>query len=307
MSAAVSTEAASPDELLAAAEDAERQVRELRGLASQITNEADRIAAVAVAARTERDRLLRPPLEWVHPLVMGQPRLDLKTASKLVRCIEQLGPSKVSTIAEHTGIEIDRARRQLGKLRERGIVELSGMKRGAIWMLPGQGEALPADRSNYRHLIRDAAQKLDTFTRPEIEAELPQLANATIRRHLNELVDDGVLERERVGKPFLYSFVKAEGPTPARPRQATPESLVIDRRFRGSVTTGRRLRRSGREVRDTIRQVESQGAQIREAKHGYLVVKPDGTVADSVPKTTSDWRGMKNLRATLKRHGYDVP
>ncbi|WP_051898632.1 hypothetical protein [Sciscionella sediminilitoris] len=59
-----------------------------------------------------------------------------------------------------------------------------------------------------------------------------------------------------------------------------------------------------KDVRKLIRRLEAQGFEVRYSAKGYPLVYRDGEFVTKLPQTPSDWRGLKNSVAHLKRHGY---
>jgi predicted ArsR family transcriptional regulator len=161
--------------------------------------------------------------------------------------------------------------------------------------------------------VRSAAAKLKHFTAAELGQHLG-VTRDTANRHIEQMILDGIVRSAGVkrgnGRPApQFAFKAPTAVAVARRKEATPEQRVaaafVTARSRGSVVSGGRTRRkrAGRgAVRQLIASAERQGAEIKEQKHGYAVVK-DGRTLGSIPKTASDHRSLKNARAELKRGG----
>jgi hypothetical protein len=62
-----------------------------------------------------------------------------------------------------------------------------------------------------------------------------------------------------------------------------------------------------KEVRNLIRSLERQGAEVRKGQGGHNKVYRDGKLVYVFPATPSGGnRAMKNARAGLRRIGFDV-
>jgi hypothetical protein len=116
------------------------------------------------------------------------------------------------------------------------------------------------------------------------------------------MVEDGHLERERVGTANVYAYVEPEAASgPSQPFGEARRSTRV-----AVAGTGRKRLAGGRaEVRQLVRAAERQGATVRQAKHGHLV-KRDGKVITGIPKTASDHRSLRNAKADFKRKGLDA-
>jgi DNA-binding transcriptional ArsR family regulator len=294
-----------PETLRERADECERKADELR--------ERSRIERVeAMRLRREADALENARRLTPVPTAGGgggstDARAELATAiaAWLVRCRK---PKSSTEIAEHFGAPISRTRGALDLLVEKEIVIRSGLKRGTRYRLRREGEVETQPQpfgQRYHEVVRDTAVRLGTFTFAEIWAELPDLAEPSLRRWLNRLVDDGVLSVERVGTSNLYAYEDAPNTSPThKPRGEIIPTVVP--RSRGSVVEGNGARRiARREVRELVEAAQAQGADIRLQKHGYAIVV-NGETITSVPRTPSDHRSLKNVRAELKRAGLNA-
>ena len=60
-----------------------------------------------------------------------------------------------------------------------------------------------------------------------------------------------------------------------------------------------------KDTRRLLDQVERQGFVVKRLASGHFrISKADGTFVTTVAGTGSDWRGLKNARAVLRRHGF---
>ncbi|WAB09248.1 HicA-like toxin [Gordonia phage LittleMunchkin] len=64
---------------------------------------------------------------------------------------------------------------------------------------------------------------------------------------------------------------------------------------------------SNKEIKDLIKQVQAAGAEVRTTKRNpHYKVYLGGRLIGTIPSTPSDWRGIKNSRAQLRRNGLDI-
>jgi DNA-binding HxlR family transcriptional regulator len=211
-----------------------------------------------------------------------------------------------SELAEFFEVSPSRVRSALELAIECGFVRRTGLKRGTrYWATDKAPETPDPFGQRWHERVRDEAIKLGTFTLAELADRLPELSEATLRRWLKQLVDDGAFECERVGVTNVYAYLEPT-PEPLRKVEGTERTEERSRHGRGAVAgTGNNRRAARREVRDIIRTVERQGATVREGKHSY-VIEHNGEVIDAVAKTASDTHSNRNLAAKLKRGGLDV-
>lgn len=64
---------------------------------------------------------------------------------------------------------------------------------------------------------------------------------------------------------------------------------------------------NGKELTRLISGLEAQGFTVKSTKDGYRLYPDNGTKILTLHLTLSDGRGMKNLRADVRRAGYDWP
>jgi hypothetical protein len=211
-----------------------------------------------------------------------------------------------SELALHFAVSPHRVRSALELAIECGFVRRTGLKRGTrYWATDKAPECPDPFGQRWHERVRDEAIKLGTFTLAELGERLPELADATLRRWLKQLVDDGSFECERVGVTNVYAYLEPAS-EPLCNAEGTERAEKRSRRKDGAVAgTGGSRRAARREVRDVIRSVERQGATVKPVKHGYLIER-DGEVVTAVPKTASDHRSLKNVRADIKRGGLDA-
>lgn len=287
----------------------------LRERAAECEARADDLRERSRAVRVEAMRLRREAdaLEnaaRLTPVDVGEGSKDARAeyarelATWLARCRK---PKSSTEVAEHFNWPISRTRGALDLLVEKEIVLRTGLKRGTRYRLKREGEVVSHPKptgQRYHEVVRDHAVRLGTFTIAEIWAELPELSMAALRRWLAKLVEDGVLSVERVGTSNLYAYEDAPNTAPThRPRG---EIDIVPAVARRSVVEGSGARRiARREVRELVEAAQAQGADIQLRKHGYAVVF-NGETVTSVPRTPSDHRSLKNVRAKLRRAGIDA-
>jgi DNA-binding HxlR family transcriptional regulator len=210
-----------------------------------------------------------------------------------------------SELAMHFAVSPHRIRSALELAIECGFVRRTGLKRGTRYWATDKAPDTPDPFGQRWHeRVRDEAIKLGTFTFAELGERLPELSEATLRRWLKQLVEDGSFECERVGVTNVYAYVEPT-PEPVRAEGTERAEETCRQRDRAVAGTGGNRRAARREVRDVIRTVERQGATVREGKHSY-VIERDGEVIDAIAKTASDTRSNRNLAANLKRAGIEV-
>lgn len=67
-----------------------------------------------------------------------------------------------------------------------------------------------------------------------------------------------------------------------------------------------RKRPARKEVRHLIAEIEAAGGSVRRSKSGHWKVYLNGHLVTSIPNTPSDWRGLLNSRALIRRAGIDI-
>lgn len=272
------------------AEEARQRAKRLLVEASRLDREAEALAAVEAL----------PP---ARPVFEPSDRAILAGDVALHLAHHRTRQGKSSTeLADHFAVSPHRMRAALELAIECGFVRRTGLKRGTrYWATEKAPEAPDPFGQRWHERVRDAAIELGTFTFADIRRELPSLSEPTLRRWLGRMVESGHLERERVGTANVYAYVEPE----AAP-VASPALREARRSLRSGVPgTGRRRLAGRAEVRELVRSAERQGATVREAKHGHIV-KRDGEVIAEIPKTASDHRSLRNVKADFKRNGLDA-
>lgn len=66
-------------------------------------------------------------------------------------------------------------------------------------------------------------------------------------------------------------------------------------------------RAARKEVRRLIAQIEAAGGSVVRARSGHWKVYVNDRLVTSIPNTPSDWRGLMNTRALLRRAGIEIP
>lgn len=61
-----------------------------------------------------------------------------------------------------------------------------------------------------------------------------------------------------------------------------------------------------KEIRRLVVAIEAAGGHVVRAKSGHFKVYLNGHLVTSLPGTPSDWRGLKNTRALLRRAGVQL-
>jgi CTP-dependent riboflavin kinase len=273
------------------AEEARQRAKRLLVEATRLEREAEALAAVEALPPA------RPQFEPSDRAVLAG-----DVALHLAHHRTRQGKSSTE-LADHFAVSPHRMRAALELAIECGFVRRTGLKRGTRYWATDKAPEIPDPFGQRWHeRVRDAAIGLGTFTLADVRRELPSLSEPTLRRWLGKMVEDGHLERERVGTANVYAYVEPEAAPVASP------ALREARRSLGSGVpgTGRKRLAGGRaEVRQLVRAAERQGATVRQAKHGHLV-KRDGEVITGIPKTASDHRSLRNVKADFKRKGLDA-
>lgn len=62
-----------------------------------------------------------------------------------------------------------------------------------------------------------------------------------------------------------------------------------------------------RGLRTLLKELERQGGRVKETKKGFMVYPPDPKASPvAIHKTPSDHRAWNNMRAELRRSGFNV-
>lgn len=266
---------------------------------------------LAEAIRLEREAEALAAIEFLpQPMIRNQwePSERALLAGEVAEHLNhhRTRQGKTSTqLAELFGVSPHRIKSALDLAIECGFVRRTGLNRGTRYWAADKAPEFPDPfGTRWHERVRDEAIKLRTFTIAELAEKLPELSDATLRRWCAQLVADGSFECERVGVTNVYAYLEPATPSPLPDGRewANGKSHSGVRAVSG---TGNRRRAGRREVRELLDAAERQGATIREQKHGYAI-ELDGEVIDSIPKTASDHRSLKNVRASLRRGGIDA-
>jgi DNA-binding Lrp family transcriptional regulator len=211
-----------------------------------------------------------------------------------------------------------RLRGVLARLEEGGKIVRRGIKRGTRYALASEAapDATPTNVhvfQSYETLVRDAAVKLDTFGIVDMQRELPDLSEATIRRWVRKLEDRGVIEgvRDGVAKVYAYKTPTTTAPT-TRPRRETPEkeaartaTPVLFQRRGGVVAGAGRGERAGSTiVNELLREVRPHGLEIKRTSHKIVFVREGVEIANC--STTPGASSLKETRRSLQKAGVPV-
>jgi hypothetical protein len=292
------------EELRARAEHCERRSSELRDEARALMAQAVVYRRQATEREIEERRRVEEPLANLN----GSREVGEMVLEVLAGLDE---PQPLSVLATILGEEPDALRRVMAKLIDARLVVRTGLKRGTRYRLPEAGED-PEDAElasqRYEGAVRDAARRLGTFTVDDLAGEFPDVSRMTLYRWLKVWVERGALERERVGKAYVFAVLRPDdlsAPTTA-PRSAPKPWEAPERVARGApVAKPFSIRVGRRESRDLLAlAVEAGGELVKEQAHGYLI-EYEGK-RWSIPKTASDHRSLANARAKLRAMGLDL-
>lgn len=300
--------------------------------ADQLREQARALERAADRLRDERMELLRESWSLVHEAerleserpaltTVAEPTAAETDADLLGRVCEFLetgeGEWSSSDVAEHLAITQGRARAALTRLERIGMVARTGIKRGTRYRLtveeeaptPTVAETKVREFGNYRTLVRDAVIKLGTFGFVDLQRELPDLSEGTLRRWLRTLEDEGHVESVRAEGRNVYAYMKPEGTTPARPKRATPEQeatrMAALAPARATVAGTGRAVRSGASIVDAlIREVRPYGVEVTFSAH-RVEYRKDGRIIATSSKTPGA-SSLKGTRGELRRAGVPV-
>lgn len=282
-----------------------RQARALDTRAEALRNEARELAREATDLRIEAGRLTRGPLEAAA--AAGARGEDPFTA-RVEAVLDGSGALSMSDLTDHLNATPTRVRAALARLERDGRVARSGIKRGTRYRIVNADDeaARVHDFRTYETMVRDAAVRLDTFEFVDLQRELSDLSEATLRRWLRRLQERGLFEAERVGTTWVYAYVSgdpASNPT-HRPRHESPEAearrLAGPERARGDAVMGTGAMKLGRkEMDDLMREVRAHGVTVKKTHGGHLAwLCPSGATVRtaSTPSSSSTDKIRKELR-----------
>jgi hypothetical protein len=219
--------------------------------------------------------------------------------------LEDFGRCTVPQMAEHLNVKTARIRTTIAALEQDGEVARLGVGAGTIYALPSEvepSEIRSGKQGSAKSMIRDAARTLDVFSFSEIRAECAVLSDATLRRYLPELVEEGVLSAERMDRALtkVYAYNRptvSDGPT-ARPKVPTPEAEIVAReRNRAVAGTGRAGRAGGAIVNELLREIRQfPEVEVVKTKHAFLF-RRNGQTLSSCSRTP----GASSLAGTRKK------
>jgi hypothetical protein len=265
--------------------------------ADALACEASELRYEAMELRVEVERMTRTSVGFVNgdptPDPFGDQFLD-----RVQAVLDGAGPLAMADLTEHLSEPPARIRAALAQLESQGKVVRSGVKRGTRYQLAGDSTpATVTPFDSYEALVRDVAVKLGTFTLVDLQRELPDLSEATLRRWVRKLQDKGAFVSERVGAAKVYGYVPAEGGPTHRPRQA-PEWIAP--RERGGTVAGTGTTKVGHKELDAlVREARAHGVKVEKGKGGHLAwVCPSGAVvySGSTPSSSSTDKMRKRLR-----------
>lgn len=297
-------DAADAVRLLAQAETLRSRARALRAEAADLDTDATELVVAA-------DRATRAPLVMLHPT--PEPEDDTRFLDRIVSELEGAGPLSVAHLAEHLGATPARVRNGLARLESIGTVARRGIKSGTRYELAGADtdDTVSANVhtfQSYEVAVRDAVVRLDTFDMVELQRELPDLAEGTVRRWVRRLEERGLLTSERVDGRNVYALTeRPSGPT-NRPRYVAPEveAKTMVRDSAPVAGTGGGVRAGVPIVDELIREVRGldPDIKVKRRSHKFAFMRGDWEIAScsSTPGASS----LKGTRSQLRKAGVPV-
>jgi predicted ArsR family transcriptional regulator len=286
-----------------------QQAAALDQKAERLRAQAREFAEQAIELRLAADRQKREPAQIIMQRRVA-PERDARLLTKVSETLEQIGPCSSAVVAEHLNVTQQRIYQALCALEKSGAVKRSGIRRGTLWGLADDEDlAGHHERASARTLVLTAARRLDTFDLRMISDELPMLTDEGVRRALRKLVDEGAVTEARDGKRKIYAFEKPASTPVNRPKHELPEAKIINlaRRNGGPIQgTGKRARPTDKDVAELFDRIREAGAEIIRQDNGHWQIKRGDQVLEVLPGTPSDWRGLLNARAKLRRAGLAV-
>lgn len=285
------------------------QADALDARADALRDEARELAREAMYLRIEAERLTRAPLSAVPASAPSPSVADLPARVEAV--LDGAGALAMSDLTSHLKASPARVRAALARLEAQGRVSRSGIKRGTRYRLAGEDEvaAKVQEFRSYEGAVRDAAVKLGTFELVDLQRELPELSEATVRRWVRRLEDRGIFASERVGVANVYAYVPPDAGPTHHPRDVPPEvqarQLAGRQQSRGDVVAGTGTVRAGSPIVNAlIREVRPYGITVKRTSHKIVFMR-DGVViagCSSTPGASS----LKGSRAALRKAGVPV-
>lgn len=292
------------DRLLRQAQALDERARALRCQASDLSYEA-------MELRTQADQMTMTRVSVVESHERFQRRV--------LGVLEGAGALSIGDLADHVNASATRLRTALATLEEAGLVRRTGIKRGTRYVAVGDDDdaGVPdnvREFQSYETMVRDAAVRLDTFGMVDLQRELPDLSEGTIRRWLRRLEERGIVVSERDGVTKVYAYVPPENNAPAsRPRKETPEAearrLAPDPfagRRRGTVAGTGTMRAGVPIVNELIRDVRAVAPDVEVKKTAHKIVFLRDGVEIGHCSRTPGASSLKKSRAMLRKAGVAV-
>jgi DNA-binding Lrp family transcriptional regulator len=288
-----------------------RQADQLESRARALRYQASDLSYEAMDLRTEAENLTR------HRVTVKGAKAPDPLDRRVLGVLEGAGALSMTDLADHLGVASTRLRGVLGRLEEDGKIVRRGIKRGTRYLLASEAETDAAPNvhafQSYETLVRDAAVKLDTFGIVDMQRELSDLSEATIRRWVRKLEDRGVIEAARDGVAKVYAYVPPATTAPAsRPRRESPEKEAVrlatpspfPRRGRAVAGAGRGERAGSSIVNELLREVRPHGLDIKRTAHKIVFVRDGVEIANC--STTPGASSLKDTRRNLQKAGVPV-
>lgn len=306
------------------AERLRNQARALQAQADRLADERMELLREVWALEREADRIDKAAAEAAAPARRRDERAQRRAAERNAELLGQVcdllggaGPLSTGDISAHMNLTPSRVRVILARLQEIGMVARTGVKRGTRYRLIADEEA-PVEHGNVREFgnyataVRDVALKLGTFTIDELQAELPDVSEVTLRRWLGHLVERGVLSVERVDgrNVWAYEPIKAK-PATRRKREAVEVEVARDAQMavpeRGRAVAGVGAIREGKLVGELLREVRKAAPDVEVVRtaHTYTF-RRNGVVISDCSSTPGRASHLGDSRKRLRDAGVMV-
>lgn len=308
MAAVASPPTPEDEDLLARqAEAFDRRAERLRAEARDLSNQA-------IELRLEIERRNRAPVRILsqRSRIGGArvgPARDARLMARITATLDEIGPCSSTVLANHLSESKPRVLHALTTLETSRAVKRSGIRRGTVWGLADDSDLEGhAPHLSARTLVLQAGQKLGTFDTEGIDAELPMLTRSAILRELRHLTEEGIFSSVKDGRSKIYAFERPEGGPTNRPKQAPPEAKVVAFQKRGAPIqgTGKAAKPTDKDVADLFDQIKAAGGDCIRLDNGHWQVRLRDQVIGSMAGTPSDWRGIRNTRAALRKAGLPI-